>query len=297
MGGGVSKYRQKSSALSNDGENMVQSEDRPAIIDATMKQPSHEEIPRISSRNPEFKPVIHNLAAIETENSSVTQDYVNHRISRDIIDIGEHIDEKDSEAAEDEEDFAIKSAEMFHNTAMSLEMNNEELLFNLMYFGGESSSSFDNMVNNALEETVALHSDNNTPYKLKPASANDISYLKICKLDFELLDDECSICRDNILINDSYIQLENCCHYFHDQCLMKWLTLQDWCPACREPIHANKSSVPRHQSYGHHRIETIDESFEGIQEDGNRNDGPVADLAQMFVQASMNEAMRRRGTE
>lgn len=96
-------------------------------------------------------------------------------------------------------------ADMFMHTAMSLEMEGDDLLFNLMYFsqkekshksgGGDGmdhlddteneesgypggrnaalldlSRNFGGMINSALEETLALHSEHNTPYKLRPAS-------------------------------------------------------------------------------------------------------------------------------
>jgi hypothetical protein len=68
---------------------------------------------------------------------------------------------------------------MFAHTAMSLGMEQEDLLFNLLYFGGEGAAPDINMaISNARDETVALHSENNTPYKLRPASTTDIEQLK-----------------------------------------------------------------------------------------------------------------------
>jgi hypothetical protein len=296
MGGGISKHRQKHSQDNIAVEHEVHPQPSLPNLESNVKRKqSVEEILPIATSIEGVNSILTQQASmtIETENSSV-QEIVNNRPYREIVDVGEHIDEKESEVDEEEE-FAEKSAEMFHNTAMSLEMDNEELLFNLMYFGGNSSGSFDHMVNNALEETVALHSDNNTPYKLKPASANDISDLRTNILDHELIDDECAICRDDIVIGDTYIQLEHCSHCFHDQCVMKWLTLQDWCPTCRKPIHENKASTTKN-AYAH-RIGTIDESYEDTQDEVGRDNFPVTNLAQSFVQASIHEALRSHGSE
>ena len=92
--------------------------------------------------------------------------------------------------------FAAETAEMFAHTAMSLEMDDRDLLFNLMYFnegglgafagdGGEVRDgngppvpSFGSILNSVQQEAVALYSENNTPYKLKPASEDAIAGLQ-----------------------------------------------------------------------------------------------------------------------
>ena len=95
---------------------------------------------------------------------------------------------EEDETDEDEEDDAndARNAENRENWQMltdSLEMDNEDLLFNMLYFAeqdnggvgvGVGMSCMGRVINNAMSEAVALHSDNNTPYKLKPASADDL---------------------------------------------------------------------------------------------------------------------------
>jgi len=94
-------------------------------------------------------------------------------------------DETDEDEDEDEANDA-RNAENRENWQMltdSLEMDNEDLLFNMLYFAeqdnggvgvGVGMSSMGRVISSAMSETVALHSDNNTPYKLKPASADDL---------------------------------------------------------------------------------------------------------------------------
>jgi hypothetical protein len=68
-------------------------------------------------------------------------------------------DEEESEEQYDQEDEAMR--EHFAMSAMALGMDNEDLLFNMLYFGN-NTSNFQSMFNTAIEETVAAHSAENT---------------------------------------------------------------------------------------------------------------------------------------
>jgi len=46
----------------------------------------------------------------------------------------------------------------------------------------------------------------------------------------------CAVCIENIKINEWYKQLPKCEHYFHADCIDKWLRLQSSCPVCRQII-------------------------------------------------------------
>ena len=124
-------------------------------------------------------------------------------------------------------DLSNGNAELFNHTAMSLDMDNDDLLFNLLYFGGGDNLSFGNVLNNVQHETVALYSENNTPYKLHPASEHAISNLSIEIFSSALMngETECSVCKCDIEINEEIIRIPNCKHYFHKDCLLKWITL------------------------------------------------------------------------
>lgn len=134
------------------------------------------------------------------------------------------------------------ASDVFAQTAMSLDMDNDDLLFNLLYFQslqeGGGRESLENMVNSVQSETVALHSENNTPYKLKPASEKSIAGLAVeefMKNDVDL-ETECAICKDEIDFGDKITRLPSCRHYFHHDCLIRWINLQGWCPVCRAEI-------------------------------------------------------------
>ena len=119
------------------------------------------------------------------------------------------------------------AAEMFANTAMSLGMDNDDLLFNLLYFGEAQASSFGAVMEGVQQETLALHSENNTPYKLKPASASAISGLQQLEygIDFTNPECECAVCKDDIEVGSTVLQIPICQHFFHEECLLRWIKL------------------------------------------------------------------------
>lgn len=135
---------------------------------------------------------------------------------------------------------AIAAAELFQATAMSLEIENDELLFNMLYFNEDiNCKSFGGNIQTALDETVALHSEHNTPYKLRPASIDTLSSLIINVMNveqMELYDRECSICKDTIEIDNNFIKSPSCNHIFHSNCIIQWIKLQSFCPVCRSVI-------------------------------------------------------------
>jgi hypothetical protein len=136
--------------------------------------------------------------------------------------VGQHgIDRTANEEGNEIED------EMFDQTAMSLGMNREEFLFNLMYFGNGEMPNLNTAISNAREETVALYSEHNTPYKLRPASFSAIESLKsiiLTSLD-DLDDADCAICKEDMTIGTEVTFPPNCAHCFHKECLIRWIKL------------------------------------------------------------------------
>jgi len=46
----------------------------------------------------------------------------------------------------------------------------------------------------------------------------------------------CSVCLEDITVNDWYKQLPDCGHYFHAECIDRWLAVRALCPVCRESV-------------------------------------------------------------
>lgn len=130
-------------------------------------------------------------------------------------------------------------ADVFAQTAMSLGLDNDDLLFNMMFFEDGSLPNFGAIMNTMQQETLALHSENNTPYKLNPANAEAISHLlqeKFCSGE----DNECAVCKDEIDVGADIIRIPKCRHYFHAECLSRWIQLQSWCPVCRSSLESTE---------------------------------------------------------
>jgi len=183
-------------------------------------------------------------------------------------DDAQHRDEVD-EDEDDVPDDATNASENRENWQMltnSLEMDNEELLFNMMYFSESSAAglgaSIGSVIENAMNETVALHSENNTPYKLKPASIetlNELAPETLLSTEYEKLKKECgnenctgdqtmtmiecSVCKEELELGETIVRLPVCKHSFHSECVLKWFKMQNWCPICRTPLSATNDDT------------------------------------------------------
>ena len=209
-----------------------------------------------------------------------------------------------SDAEEDDHDLmnndADDTARMFASTTMSLDMDNEDLLFNLLYFGGDTTGSspgedptmaIGRTLSAALEETVAAHSASNTPYKLNPANNVIISKLdsKVITLTQDNFKDgphaltidnhttdeiECVVCKDMMEIEQQVVLLPRCHHCFHKDCILKWIQFQDWCPFCRTSLEDKRPKE------GKNEINPIlKEEGENEKEDNdNNNDNNINDV-------------------
>ncbi|KAI5954494.1 hypothetical protein KGF54_002269 [Candida jiufengensis] len=61
---------------------------------------------------------------------------------------------------------------------------------------------------------------------------------KKLKIPTLLNDDNCVICLDDLMIDDTTKNIReiNCCHQFHYDCLKKWINYSICCPTCRKAI-------------------------------------------------------------
>lgn len=220
------------------------------------------------------------------------EDDGNDEDGRRYVDLAE--DEVDG-AEDDMDSEAERNADLFAYSAMSLGIESDELLFNMLYFGtgsagagegggeggsddveGDGSRNSDDendvgpmitasalrtLLNSTVEETIAAHSANNTPYKLRPACDADLNSLVIKRYgvppgpgdcdssdcgegEGEGLDDsDCLVCSEMLERGCETVALPACGHVFHAHCIMKWLKLQSWCPVCRTSVAGASSGV------------------------------------------------------
>ena len=147
--------------------------------------------------------------------------------------------------------FAEDQGGSLSQTAMSFDMDDNDLLFNLLYFNenpeGLDTSNIGSICETAVTETLAAHSEGNTPYKLRPASekvqAKFDGSETLTKEIFNKLDsDDCAICLDKMLIGCKVAYLK-CSHCFHCDCFLRWIKLQGFCPVCKADLETTESSV------------------------------------------------------
>lgn len=187
--------------------------------------------------------------------------------------------------------------------AMSLGMNPEDLLFNMTFFGGPDATRSDNLgaaMNSVAEETLAAHSNHNTPYKLRPMAAADLTSLRSEVLPYCPVDcRECGVCQESFEEGCRVIRLPFCRHLFHDECLLHWVQLQDWCPFCRcsiahdplDSVHATEVLEDEDEQSVALAVTTA-ALLEAVEKAGE-NSGPPLFSAADFVDGVVAEALRR----
>ena len=78
--------------------------------------------------------------------------------------------------------------------------------------------------------------DNTTP---PPASDATIRALSKVKIEKDMVDEEdgvvCPICMSSVPLG-SYMTILPCSHYFHGDCIIRWLEKVSACPYCRKRI-------------------------------------------------------------
>jgi hypothetical protein len=123
-----------------------------------------------------------------------------------------------------------EAREAFAQTAMSLGFDGvDDLIFNMMYFSDEGDTgTFGQLLNTMQQETLALHSEQNTPYRLHPA--DEAALAGLLREEYETgakgcEENECLVCRDEIENGSLVLRIPACRHYFHEECLLKWVHL------------------------------------------------------------------------
>jgi hypothetical protein len=92
----------------------------------------------------------------------------------------------------------------------------------------------------ALDRIVSSLMEQNPPTgAAPPASAQALQKLDRRVVDAELRgqDDkfDCSVCLDEMKVGDTIVSLP-CKHFFHEDCVVAWLSSHNTCPVCRSPI-------------------------------------------------------------
>lgn len=235
MGGGASNSHKTGECSSNDDVN-AQSRHKIDANQIEFQQGSndHHEIPNRGLRT--LAPSGNN----RDEECSYSPEPSRDQVEDDFDCHPSHDEDEEADDEEGEDDEEARQLRMlFAQSAMSMDMDNEDLIFNLLYFGGDTSN-FASMMNSAAEETVAAHSAGNTPYKLTPATEGALNRLKVMIVTEKLIKDlhlqECSICQEELEVGSAIAEMPGCSHCFHNECVLKWFALQSWCPVCRTKI-------------------------------------------------------------
>lgn len=75
------------------------------------------------------------------------------------------------------------------------------------------------------------------PQGQRPANLNRINNLLSVKMTSTIISSNttCTVCQEDFKVGEKAKKL-TCDHYFHEDCLMPWLQVQNTCPICRNPV-------------------------------------------------------------
>jgi curved DNA-binding protein CbpA len=75
------------------------------------------------------------------------------------------------------------------------------------------------------------------PQGQRPANLNRLHNLVSVKMTSIIISSNttCTVCQEDFKVGERAKKLE-CDHYFHEDCLMPWLQVQNTCPTCRNPV-------------------------------------------------------------
>ncbi|XP_069833238.1 RING finger protein 145-like isoform X2 [Dendropsophus ebraccatus] len=109
-------------------------------------------------------------------------------------------------------------------------------------------------------------------FLLRRAAANKISSLPRATAEqLRAHNDLCSICFQEM----SGAVITSCCHYFHPDCLRKWLYIQDTCPLCHKPV--TSSSAPEEWDWTRTGAEEGVGSEEEMSQEEGQQEGATED--------------------
>lgn len=136
----------------------------------------------------------------------------------------------------------------FLNFSPNLQINtmnyNNNPLSNFL-FRHNNDEQFENLLN------YLMINDPNR-YGKPPASKKAINQLpreKINEQNISKYMEQCTICVENYEIGQIVTKL-NCSHYYHDECLISWLNVNNACPICRQELVTDDADYENSKNEG-----------------------------------------------
>ena len=98
------------------------------------------------------------------------------------------------------------------------------------YFSNNANAGID--INELLGHLASMH-----PEGQRPANPSHVRSMPTVTVSSKIIasNPTCTVCQEDLKINEPVKKLA-CEHYFHEDCIMPWLRVQNTCPMCRNPV-------------------------------------------------------------
>jgi len=133
-----------------------------------------------------------------------------------------------------------RTNETENNDEVNNEQNNNQqtqfmaFLLNNMLSNQQGFSSLEDHDDINLMNTIR-ESMNNTRHGPPPAARLFVEELPDIEINERHLENACMICNENYKLGEE-AKLMPCKHYYHHDCILKWLELHNTCPLCRHEL-------------------------------------------------------------
>ncbi len=131
----------------------------------------------------------------------------------------------------------------------------------------------DNQFENFLNILMSFDSTHKGNPPASERAINSLKKIEINKDNIQKFNEEtCNVCLEGYLEGQLSIKLD-CCHCFHDKCIIHWLKMRNTCPVCRHELESNDPNYEKRKHSHRETLRNIHSNYGNNDNNGRNNDG------------------------
>ena len=131
----------------------------------------------------------------------------------------------------------------------------------------------DNQFENFLNILMSFDSTHKGNPPASERAINSLKKIEINKDNIQKFNEEtCNVCLEGYLEGQLSIKLD-CCHCFHDKCIIQWLKMRNTCPVCRHELESNDPNYEKRKHSHRETLRNIHSNYGNNDNNGRNNDG------------------------
>jgi len=131
----------------------------------------------------------------------------------------------------------------------------------------------DNQFENFLNILMSFDSTHKGNPPASERAINSLKKIEINKDNIQKFNEEtCNVCLEGYLEGQLSIKLD-CCHCFHDKCIIQWLKMRNTCPVCRHELESNDPNYEKRKHSHRETLRNMHSNYGNNDNNGRNNDG------------------------